>query len=243
MFFCCILIGLLTFYSISNSYANSNEDSGLEEAKILFKKGMSYRFPPNNNDAKAFEYIKKSANYNFLDAKFALAQMFEEGVGVEADINKAIKWYTSAAKDGLLAAQSKLGSLYESGEEVEQNMNLAIEYYKMSVEQNDPFSQYRLGVIYEKGIGDIVIDYAKAITFYKMAAKNDDVLSQNALGRIYEQGIGVPIDKVEALKWYMIAAENHQEINAIKNRDRLSKALTKDQIAKAYNLVKKQRLH
>jgi uncharacterized protein len=47
---------------------------------------------------------------------------------------------------------------------------------------------------------------SKALAGYGPAADRGDVRAQRALGDIYHYGWGVPLDRVEAAKWYQLAA-------------------------------------
>jgi hypothetical protein len=46
---------------------------------------------------------------------------------------------------------------------------------------------------------------AAAITLLRRAAKQNNPVAQNRLARVLTSGQGVPVDKVEALKWHTIA--------------------------------------
>jgi hypothetical protein len=46
---------------------------------------------------------------------------------------------------------------------------------------------------------------AAAITLLRKAARQNNPIAQNRLARVLASGQGVPVDKVEALKWHTIA--------------------------------------
>jgi TPR repeat protein len=46
---------------------------------------------------------------------------------------------------------------------------------------------------------------AAAITLLRKAARQNSPIAQNRLARILASGQGVPVDKVEALKWHTVA--------------------------------------
>lgn len=238
--FANIVLGCIFFSTVSISETISN-DVTVGDAKHLLQQGLKYQYSDNPDLEKAFSHIRRSAEAGYDEAQFALAQMYEEGIGVKADIVNAIKWYTEASNNGHLSSQFTLASLYEEGLKVEKNTNLAIKYFQLAASQNDLFSIYKLAVIYETGSG-LDKDYSKAIALYESAAKKDSVYAQNALGRIFENGdAGVSQNMVEALKWYIVAAEHHQEHSAIQNRDRLSKKMSKEQVMQAFTLAKELR--
>jgi len=61
-----------------------------------------------------FRFTKLAADQGFTDAETNLAQLFEDGFGVEKDLAEAMRWYARAAAKGngkAIAAVAKLKSL------------------------------------------------------------------------------------------------------------------------------------
>ena len=50
-------------------------------------------------------------------------------------------------------------------------------------------------------------DYATALRIWRSLADQGDANAQYNLGLMYQKGKGVPQDYKEAVKWYMLAAE------------------------------------
>jgi len=61
-------------------------------------------------------------------------------------------------------------------------------------------------------------------------------LAQYDLGQRYDLGVGVTKDRIEALKWLMLAAAQGQP-DAATRRDTLKKQMTRGDIAQATRLV------
>ena len=59
----------------------------------------------------AFSFYKRAANYHFIAAYVPLAKCYENGEGVDKDINKAIEWYKKAAEEGNEQAIKRLKDL------------------------------------------------------------------------------------------------------------------------------------
>jgi hypothetical protein len=80
-------------------------------------------------------------------------------------------------------------------------------------------------------------DYATALRLYEPLADQGDASAQYSLGVLYDTGQGVPLDYVEAHKWYDLAAaglskaEGREE--AIQRRDKCAAAMTPTEIAEA----------
>jgi TPR repeat protein len=102
--------------------------------------------------------------------------------------------------------------------------------------QGDAEAQFELGVMYKQGIGTPQ-DMAEAARWYRAAAEQGYARAQNNLGYMYGTGSGVPQDYVLAHMWYNQAGANGIALG-IKNRDKLAREMTPDQIAEAQRLVR-----
>jgi TPR repeat protein len=52
-----------------------------------------YGIGVSKNDKKSFELMSKLAEDNYSHAQFRLGEMYEEGLGVEINLNKALEWF------------------------------------------------------------------------------------------------------------------------------------------------------
>jgi TPR repeat protein len=89
--------------------------------------------------------------------------------------------------------------------------------------------------MYYKGQG-IALDYSEAMKWYRMAAEQHNLEAQFNLGVMYEEGRGVAQDRVRAHMWYNLAAAASTDGNArlaAKNRDLMTKSLTREQLFRA----------
>ena len=78
------------------------------------------------------EHLTQQANSGAIDAKFALAKIYDAGVIVKADLPKAFNWYLSAAKDGHSKAAQMLSYFYCRGITVPRNIEQANTWVKPS---------------------------------------------------------------------------------------------------------------
>ncbi|RIA79859.1 hypothetical protein C1645_701926, partial [Glomus cerebriforme] len=78
------------------------------------------------DENKSFEYYKKSANQDYLDAQFELGYCYDKGVGTEVNKIKAFKFYKMlyklAAEKEHNKTQNNLGILFSNGEGTEKNL-------------------------------------------------------------------------------------------------------------------------
>jgi S1-C subfamily serine protease len=150
------------------------------------------------------------------------------------------------AEKGDASAQGRLGMIYLTADGVERNNSEAFKFFNLAAKQGDEAGLKGLCMCYEGGYG-VPIDYAKAFEITRKLAEAGDNNEQRNLGIKYEDGTGVRQDYVEAYKWYNIAAANENlRITeamekegfepASKQRDRLAKLMTAEQIAEAQRL-------
>ena len=86
---------------------------------------------------------------------------------------------------------------------------------------------------------NVETNYTEAVKWYRRAANQGLQLAQFALGGCYEFGYGVPIDNVEAYKWFYIAFSGDDTATAShakENIDFLQRLMTPEQIAEAQHL-------
>jgi uncharacterized protein len=76
-----------------------------------------------------------------------LANLFEQGQGVEADRVRALAYVREAAERGDARAQYDLGLAYEKGDGVDRDIELAAGWLKRSAEGGNPDGQFAYGVM------------------------------------------------------------------------------------------------
>lgn len=140
-------------------------------------------------------------------AQYYLGVMYENGQGVEQDIQKALDWYKKGASQGDSDCQYEVGRLFQYGIGVDQDYSEAAKYYTQAANKGDKYAQTALGFMYVNGQG-VDKDFAKAVTYLSMAAENGMSDAQNCLGWMYEYGNGVEINYTKALDLYLMAAQS-----------------------------------
>ncbi|RIA82869.1 hypothetical protein C1645_834689 [Glomus cerebriforme] len=60
------------------------------------------------NEVKGFEYYKKSANQEYLNAQLQLGYCYSEGIGTDVNKTKALELYKIAAEKEHINAQNNL---------------------------------------------------------------------------------------------------------------------------------------
>jgi TPR repeat protein/serine/threonine protein kinase len=154
----------------------------------------------------AFTLAGPLAESGDRDAQFGLGWLYDRGLGVGRDEEKAGAWYQKAAEKGHVLAQLNLGSMYEYGAGVPQSYEQAFKWYKQAADQDDPDAQNHVGVAYARGQG-VERDDTAAVLWYEKAAKHGFAKAQKNLGDMYATNRGVQRDDREALRLYYQAAE------------------------------------
>lgn len=98
-----------------------------------------------------------------------IGTIYQEGIGVPANGEEAIHWFTEAYRSGdWLYAPTNLGDLYRKGcGTVKPDLRKAFEAYRLST---DPYAHYRLGQAYEEG-WIASPDPTLALKWYRQAAE------------------------------------------------------------------------
>eukprot|EP00942_MAST-04A_sp_MAST-4A-sp1_P005063 g5063.t1 len=113
-----------------------------ENASVVFYKLAAGAAVTSNEKQHLPTIFQKenSCNEEEKQEGYALAQtnlgyMYENGLGVDPDVKKAVKWYTKAAEQGHAQGQCSLAYMYEKGNGVEKNLAKAKELYSKAADQ------------------------------------------------------------------------------------------------------------
>ena len=147
--------------------------------------GCHYFYEGKYNDA--IMWFKKSEEQGCAESQYYLGLCYQEGKGVEQNIQKAILWYRKAAK---IYKRSQLELNY---------INLA----KLAV-RSSATKQYLLGRFCLLG-KFVPKSYRRAVKWLKKSADQEYVKAQFLLAVCYEKGYGVEKNIKEARRWYMEA--------------------------------------
>lgn len=117
---------------------------------------------------EAAVWYRRAAEQGHLEAQLALAQLYDQGQGVEKDDRQALHWFVQAARQGEPQAQFYAAYKYFHGEGTAPNEAEAATWLKRGAEQGEINSQYVLGRMYELGRG-LSQDHQQAFVWYSLA--------------------------------------------------------------------------
>ncbi len=129
------------------------------------------------------DVLAKQAAEGDIDAEFDLGVCYEQGAGVEQDLEEATKRFRRAAEAGHAEAQCKLGAAYAYGIQVQQDYDQAIAWYTKAAEQGQADAQYALGMTYRYGIG-VDDDPTTAAGWYEKASAQGHKRAREELARV-----------------------------------------------------------
>lgn len=94
--------------------------------------------PLLNNPTLALVYYTRSSRQGNIDSLVKMGDYYLDGVGVDRDIDKAVKCYTGAAEYQQSAqALFNLGWMHENGVGLDQDFHLAKRYYDLALATNE----------------------------------------------------------------------------------------------------------
>ncbi|MDR1828466.1 MAG: sel1 repeat family protein [Methylobacteriaceae bacterium] len=148
-----------------------------------------------------FRRLLRSAEAGDAEAQLTLGFMYDFGVGVLTDSERAMELFSKAAEQGLAAAELALGDMYERHEHVARDYVKAAAWYRKAADQGLAEAQYRLGGMYANGYGVQQSD-TEAFAWCRRAAEQGYSDAQIQLSRMYSIGRGTERDDALAAKWF-----------------------------------------
>lgn len=99
--------------------------------------------------------------------------IYQYGLGVPSNLEKAVHWYGKAAKNGDSMSQRILGDLHAEGTWGKRDYVAAAQWYELAAKAGDKDAQRKLGNLYLEGHG-VGRDYNVAAKWLQQAAWQDD---------------------------------------------------------------------
>ena len=112
-------------------------------------------------------------------AQFSISQLYQDGIGVNKNVQEAIKFYELATAQQDLRAEYNLGLLYLEGQGIVADYLKAVSLLRDAAFKGNDHAQYALACLYEQGYknaaGELVIkpDHEQAMGMYFLASANE----------------------------------------------------------------------
>src|SRR5688572_26698890 len=123
-----------------------------------------------DNDT-AYHLVLPLAEEGYPDAQGFLGYMYDHGLGVAVDREKAVHWYRLAAEQGNAGAQTNLCASYANGYGVALDPKKAVRWCRLAAQQGYDGAQYNLGAAYYDGEG-VGQDYVQAYLWFALAERS-----------------------------------------------------------------------
>jgi len=201
-------------------------------SRALFKAGKA---------EEAESWALKSAQKDYPMGQFLLARAYSNFDYTNGVSSVAEKWYKSAANKGLIIAQLSLGIYAEKDFLNFSNdkspdikfttslINSSLEWYHKAADQGSIDAALSLSRIYgDDRYGTNIVDKNKSFKWAMEAATEHDVEAQYILGTKYQDGQGVDINRVEAMKWYLLSAKQGSKNAKIQIKGMYSQGVAPD---------------
>lgn len=154
------------------------------------------------NYEQAFEQFEPLAQHGNASAQFYLAVMYNNGQGVDANVDQAVAWLQRAAKSGHAESQYLLGKFFAAGRGVQRDIGATRRLWTRAGNKGVLEAQTGLARFYANGG-----DWVRAVKWWKKAARQGDAESQYRLGLMYQAGQGgLKKNRRNASAWWKKAA-------------------------------------
>ncbi len=186
-------------FQIPNQYI-CDYRSGLKHAKKLLYEDKEYD--------KAYKALVRQVRRGNVPAIFDIGKMYESGLLVEADKEKANRLFAKAL-EGYLQLENErnsdffeyqIGRLYSMQTDFQDYEKARIWFEKAS-EKGNSFSMFSLANMYYFGTGTD-IDYDKAFEYFKMSSEKNCIQSFYRLAMMLREGKGCDIDTEKSDYWF-----------------------------------------
>jgi hypothetical protein len=152
------------------------------------------------------DHIFAQAKQNVTTAVFQQGMMYDFGVGVEQDSQKAFNNYLLAANTGYPPAQWEVGLMYETGKGTDESKEKAFDHFLAAANNGHTPAQWKVGLMYMNG-QSTTRDEEKAFQYSFQAAEKGYPKAQFNVGIMYREGRGPPKDEKKAFEYLLRAAE------------------------------------
>lgn len=169
---------------------------------------------------KAFDLMSAAAEMGHADAMGGVGYFHSNGLVVPKNPAEAERWFRLGAEKGSAKSRLNLGKILlqrseGSAGDADALRADGLRWIRMAADQGLPEAAYSFGLIRYFGDHGQEQDYRLAAAYLKNAADAGNADARNILGAIYENGQGVPVDEVEAKRWYRLAAyQGHAKAQA-----------------------------
>lgn len=145
---------------------------------------------------EAVRALKQLWDKGFASAAYHLGRVYQDGLGVLPDDEKAEKWFRRSADTGNVHSLYVLGNLLQE----QGRLSEAVAWYERACESGSQYAQYSLGKMYLLGNG-VPKDVSRAIQLLMSSENQGNQYAQYVLGKLCLQGKEVEKNPEAAEYW------------------------------------------
>jgi TPR repeat protein len=127
-----------------------------------------------------------------------------DGQTLPQDFKRAAELLRFAADAGSPEAQYALATFYKEGTGVEKNLYKSVRLLQAASLAGNVDAEVEYAIALFNGSGTEKNE-AAAVSLLRKAARQNSAIAQNRLARVLVTGMGAPMDKIEGLKWHIVA--------------------------------------
>lgn len=211
-------------------------ESYIMEWNEIYKKVMSliYCREEEQDIEKAIDHLKYEAERGNVLAMSELGKLYQKGIGIENDKDKADDYYSSALAgfNELYHSEDKMhkyiayriGKFYLYGLGTEQNYEKAIDFFKQA--GNNKYALYSLGMMAKRGLG-MEQDDEFAFQYFCESADKGNAYAQYETAIALENGYGTEKNDEIAERYYRTAFSGFVQMEEKSKDDSLQYRLGK----------------
>ncbi|XP_031575176.1 uncharacterized protein LOC116308817 [Actinia tenebrosa] len=202
--------------SLSLNEAASSFQTTSDECTAQCQNKLGVKYAARRQYQEAFALFQQASVHGHSLAQFNLGLCYENGKGIDRDLEKAAECYKKAAALNHSGALYNLALFHMDGiGTLPKDQTRALELLELAAKAGMKKAQSYLGIYYANESSKHV-DYAKAVSYLEKAAHKKDAAAEYHLGICYERGLGVERDLKKAGQLYESAA-NHGSVSAQHN--------------------------
>lgn len=225
---------LLESFSADNIRGVRQSESFHASWSKQYKKARDYLYGGADTEQdfeQAFALFKQEAEVENALAMYDIAQMYQDGLGRDADRETAQEWYGKALTAFQLIVATaeekkspylwyRIGKMYAAGQGTEVDYRFAAEWFSKAVAAEHMYAQYSLGNLYYYGQG-VTQNYAEAFRLYTRSAKQGNPYAAYELAKMCLDGIGTDKDAARADAYFQNAFAGFKSLEEKSHDDKL----------------------
>ena len=180
----------------------SESASALNDLACMKASGIGIK----KNMRMAVAHFMEASAKNNLFATLNLARLYQEGNGVERDIEKARNLYQRAFDTGYTDAMVLCGNAILEQLNGETDYPDALKCYEKAVLKRSPYAAYRMGWMYLEGVG-VNMDEKRAWNYFQQSMQMQYPDAMAEVGVIYRDGTLVDKDMQKGVDLLLKAAD------------------------------------